>query len=141
MCLEAHDTRAASDAIPGGPRCPRVEGGSGSLDQHPPYAVLVADGRTARLFVVGLGEPLMTRQLDNASLARTSVGGWSQARYQRHVDHLRLEHAKEAAEALEQLVRREETLCQRATCIPIITRPRDANDRARTCFKNGKSAD
>ena len=41
-------------------------------------------------------------------MARTRVGGWSQMRYQRHVDNFHLLHAKEVVEALERVVREED---------------------------------
>lgn len=75
------------------------------IDQHPPYAVLIADANAARLFVAGLGEPLYRRQITSPTMARTAVGGWSQARYQRHVDHLHLHHVKDVVDALERLAR------------------------------------
>ena len=40
-------------------------------------------------------------------MARTQVGGWSQMRYQRHVDNYHLLHAKEVVEVLERVVREE----------------------------------
>jgi peptide chain release factor subunit 1 len=38
---------------------------------------------------------------------RTRVGGWSQARYQRHVENFHQQHVKEVVEALDKLVREE----------------------------------
>ena len=38
---------------------------------------------------------------------RTEAGGWSQMRYQRHVDNLYLHHAKDVIEALDRIVREE----------------------------------
>ena len=38
---------------------------------------------------------------------RTSQGGWSQARYQRHIENFHMQHVKEVVEALEKIVQRE----------------------------------
>ena len=38
---------------------------------------------------------------------KTTQGGWSQARYQRHIENFHLQHAKEVVEALERIVQRE----------------------------------
>lgn len=77
------------------------------MDQYPRYGVLLTDTNTAHLFVVGLGGTLYREQLASPRMRRTAVGGWAQARYQRHVDNLYLHHAKEVAEALDRLIRRE----------------------------------
>ena len=37
----------------------------------------------------------------------TSQGGWSQARYQRHIENFHLQHIKEVVEALDKIVQRE----------------------------------
>ena len=74
-------------------------------DQYPRYAVLLADTNSARLFVFGLGMLLEKEGVTNTKVSRTSVGGWSQARYQRHVANYHLHHAKEVVEALNRAVR------------------------------------
>ena len=74
-------------------------------DQHPPYAALIADTNAARLFVFGRGVTLRSDEVQGTKVSRTSVGGWSQARYQRHVENYHLKHAKELVEALDQVVR------------------------------------
>jgi peptide subunit release factor 1 (eRF1) len=77
------------------------------IDQHPRYVALVADTNSARLFVFGLGRTLSNEALNNVKLRRTQGGGWSQMRYQRHVDNYHLLHAKEVVEMLERVVREE----------------------------------
>jgi len=77
------------------------------VEQYRRYAALVVDSHVARLFVFGLGTALEERDITNPKLHRTRVGGWSQMRYQRHVDHRHLKHAKEAAQALTRAVRDE----------------------------------
>ncbi len=74
-------------------------------DQCPPYAALIADTNAARLFVFGRGATLRSDQVDGTKVSRSSVGGWSQARYQRHIENYHLHHAKELVDALELVVR------------------------------------
>lgn len=77
------------------------------IDQHPRYVALLADTNSARLFVFGLGKILGKEEMQHAKLARTQAGGWSQMRYQRHVDNFHLQHAKEVVEVLDRVVREE----------------------------------
>ncbi len=74
------------------------------IDQHPRYIVLVADNNSARLFVFGLGRTLSNQTVSNG---RTQGGGWSEMRYQRHVDNYHQLHAREAVETLERAAREE----------------------------------
>jgi peptide chain release factor subunit 1 len=76
-------------------------------DQYPRYAVLVVDTHSARLFVFGTGRRLGEQQVESPKTNRTAVGGWSQARYQRHVDNIHLHHAKEVVDVLDRVVRDE----------------------------------
>src|SRR5215210_4826099 len=75
--------------------------------QYPRYAVLVADTNRARLFVFGRGKALSSDDIQNVKTRGAKVGGWSQMRYQRHLEQYHLQHAKEVAEQLERLVREE----------------------------------
>jgi peptide subunit release factor 1 (eRF1) len=77
------------------------------LDQYPRYAVLVADTNSARIFVFGRGRTLETEEIQNVKTKRTQVGGWSQMRFQRHVENYHLHHAKEVVDALDRVVREE----------------------------------
>ena len=74
-------------------------------DQYQRYAVLLADTNAARLFVFGFGERLNEDEVKNTKVSRTSVGGWSQSRYQRHIENYHLHHAKEIVDALDHTVR------------------------------------
>src|SRR5256714_15693779 len=56
------------------------------MDQYPRYAVLVADTNRARLFVFGRGKRLKSDEVQNVKTKGTKVGGWSQMRYQRHLE-------------------------------------------------------
>jgi peptide subunit release factor 1 (eRF1) len=76
-------------------------------EEYRRYSALVADTHVARIFVFGLGRELEQQAIVNERTRRAIVGGWSQMRYQRHVDHRHLKHAKEAAAALTRVVRDE----------------------------------
>jgi len=41
-------------------------------------------------------------------MSRTQMGGWAQARYQRHMENYHQHHAKEVLEVLDRVVRKEE---------------------------------
>jgi len=77
------------------------------IDHYPPYIALVADTNTAHLYVFGVGEELEHRDVVNPKVHRTMIGGWSQARYQRHIDNYHLHHAKEVVEELDRVAREE----------------------------------
>jgi peptide subunit release factor 1 (eRF1) len=73
-------------------------------DQYPRYAALVVDTNLARLFVFGVASTERTETLESTKMSRSSMGGWSQARYQRRVDTFREQHAREVVELLERIV-------------------------------------
>ena len=75
--------------------------------QYPRYAAVLADTNTARILVFALGELVATREVKGVKTRRTSQGGWSQARFQRHISNFHLQHAKEVVEALERVVQHE----------------------------------
>ncbi|HEX7294110.1 MAG TPA: Vms1/Ankzf1 family peptidyl-tRNA hydrolase [Pyrinomonadaceae bacterium] len=77
------------------------------IDQYPRYVALLADTNAARLFVFDLGKVLSSKEVHHPKLSRTQVGGWSQMRYQRHVDNYYLHHAKEVVEMLDRVIREE----------------------------------
>jgi peptide chain release factor subunit 1 len=76
-------------------------------DQYPRYAALLMDTNSARLFVFGLGTAETLRKIANVKTRRSSMGGWSQARYQRHLENFHLQHVKEVVGVLDQVVRDE----------------------------------
>jgi peptide chain release factor subunit 1 len=79
------------------------------LDDQVSAVVAVVDTNTCRLFVTRRGA-LVERSgpdEDPAEHRRHETGGWSQARFQRHVDMQDKRFAKEAAEAIDRLVERE----------------------------------
>jgi len=76
--------------------------------QFPRYAAVVADTNSARLFVFGLSVAISEDRVESAKMSHTQMGGWSQARYQRHMENYHQHHAKEVLEALDRVVRKEE---------------------------------
>jgi peptide chain release factor subunit 1 len=76
-------------------------------DQFPRYAALLVNTNSARLFVFGLGDTETQQQVVSTKTRRTTMGGWSQARYQRHIENFHLHHMKEVAEVLDRVVREE----------------------------------
>jgi peptide chain release factor subunit 1 len=78
------------------------------IAQHPPHAVVLADSHEARVFVFALGRTMVEATVAGERINHTRVGGWSQMRYQRHVDELRAEHVRELVRTLEQIVRSED---------------------------------
>jgi peptide chain release factor subunit 1 len=76
-------------------------------DRYRRHAAVVLDGHTARILVCGLGTVVARASVESPRVSRTDVGGWSQARYQRHVDNFQQQHAREVVEVLERLVREE----------------------------------
>jgi hypothetical protein len=79
------------------------------LDETVAAVVAVVDTNTCRLFVTRRGTLEERRGPDEPpdEHKRHEAGGWSQARYQRHVDTQDKRFAKEAAAAIDRLVRRE----------------------------------
>lgn len=77
------------------------------VDRHPRHAVLLSDTNHARIFVFGRGRTIEREEVSSVKLSRTDVGGWSQMRYQRHVEDHWLHHAKDVVEALGRIVAEE----------------------------------
>ncbi|MBO0725189.1 MAG: hypothetical protein J2P52_06290, partial [Blastocatellia bacterium] len=75
------------------------------IDHYPPYIAVVADTNAAHLYVFGAGEELEQRNVVSQNVHRTMIGGWSQARFQRHIDNIRAHHAKEVVEELDRVTR------------------------------------
>jgi peptide chain release factor subunit 1 len=105
------------------------------IGQNPKYAVLWADTNKASIYLFG-GENILdvetetthkVEEIQNEKTNRTQVGGWSQARYQRHVDNFTFHHAKETVEELEKVMNRGNVeylfLCGDETTIMPVLRP------------------
>ncbi len=75
------------------------------IDQNPRYAALLVDSNHARIIVFGLGAVESRDDVRSDRTNRHSEGGWSQARYQRHIANLHLQHLKEVVETLQRIVR------------------------------------
>lgn len=75
------------------------------IDQYPRYASVILDTHRARIFVFGLRSIEKREQVTSPKTRRSSMGGWSQARYQRRADNVHLHHVKEVVEALDRIVR------------------------------------
>jgi len=77
------------------------------IDQYRRYAVVLADTNRAHIFVFAAGQALEKEDVTNVKTKHVKVGGWSQARYQRHEEQYHLRHAKEVIETLARIVRTE----------------------------------
>ena len=77
------------------------------MDQYRRYAVVLADTNRAQVFVFAAGRAIEKQEVENEKTKHVKVGGWSQARYQRHEQNYHLQHAKEVVEMLEKVVRDE----------------------------------
>ena len=77
-------------------------------DAYPRYAAVVVDSQSARIFVFALGDTVDQGEVRNSTMNRTQAGGWSQARFQRHVDNQRQQHAKEVVAELDRIVKAED---------------------------------
>jgi peptide chain release factor subunit 1 len=75
--------------------------------QYPRYAAVLADTSSARILVFATGEIVAQEEVKGVKTKRTSQGGWSQARFQRHIENFHVQHAKEVVEALDRIVSRE----------------------------------
>src|SRR4051812_7978925 len=72
--------------------------------QYPRYAAVLADSHRTRILVVADGAVQTDTAIEGVKTRRTSQGGWSQARYQRHIDNYHLQHIKDVVAALEKIV-------------------------------------
>ena len=75
--------------------------------QYPRYAAVLADTNSARILVIATGELVTAREVKGVKTKRTSQGGWSQARFQRHIGNFHMQHAKEVVDALDRVVQQE----------------------------------
>ncbi len=87
---------------------PQVYGLARLNGQYRRYAVVLADTNRAQIFVFAAGRTVEQEQIKNTKTKQTKVGGWSQARYQRHTENYHLQHAKEVVDNLERLVNEEQ---------------------------------
>jgi len=74
------------------------------LDEYPRFAVLLANTHSARILVVAANRVQRTEAVEGTKTRHHKMGGWSQARYQRHLENYHLHHAKDVIEALGRIV-------------------------------------
>ena len=75
--------------------------------QYPRYAVVLADTNRTRILVIADGGVAGDTAIQGTKTRRTTQGGWSQARYQRHVENYHLHHIKDVVATLEKIVQQE----------------------------------
>jgi peptide chain release factor subunit 1 len=75
--------------------------------RYPKCAAVLCDTNRARIFVVALARVEQEHEIAGTKTRRHSMGGWSQARYQRHIDNYHQQHVKEVVETLARIVRDE----------------------------------
>jgi peptide chain release factor subunit 1 len=73
--------------------------------RYPTCAALLCDTNRARILVVALARVEQQFEVTGTKTRRHSMGGWSQARYQRHIDNYHQQHIREVVEALARVVR------------------------------------
>jgi len=76
-------------------------------DQYPRYAALMMDTNKADLYVFALGATKRREHVQSEKTRRTSMGGWSQARYQRRANNFHKQHVKEVVDRLEKVTSEE----------------------------------
>ena len=76
-------------------------------DQYPRYAALLLDTNSAELYVFALGAKTRRETVQNEKTRRNKMGGWSQARYQRHAENFHKQHMKEVVGLLDKVVAQE----------------------------------
>jgi peptide chain release factor subunit 1 len=77
------------------------------VDRYRRHAAVVLDTHSARIFVFGLGEVVTHQAIESDAIPKSEAGGWSQARYQRHVEEFQRHHVKEVVDILQRIVREE----------------------------------
>jgi peptide chain release factor subunit 1 len=77
------------------------------FSKNPPFVVVAADTNHADIYLFRRGKTIDVDQVQNIKTNRSEVGGWSQMRYQRHIDNFHQQHAKEVVQELSKLVRDE----------------------------------
>jgi peptide chain release factor subunit 1 len=77
------------------------------FSKNPPFVVVAADTNHANIYLFRRGKTVDNTEIENTKTNRSEVGGWSQMRYQRHIDNFHQQHAKEVIDELAKLVRDE----------------------------------
>jgi peptide chain release factor subunit 1 len=74
------------------------------VDRYPRYASALFDTNRAQIFVFSLGTVETHTPVQGVRTRKHSMGGSSQARYQRHVENFHLHHIKEVVDTLDRIV-------------------------------------
>lgn len=77
------------------------------LDQYPRYIAVLADTNSARIFVFAANTVERADTVAGSKTRRHKMGGWSQARYQRHIENFHRQHAKEVVDTISRIARDE----------------------------------
>ncbi len=77
------------------------------VSQFPRFAAVLADTHATRILVIAQNAVADTQKIEGVKTRRTSQGGWSQARFQRHIENYHLQHVKDVIDALERIVARD----------------------------------
>jgi peptide chain release factor subunit 1 len=72
--------------------------------RYPRCAAVVCDTNRARIFVLALARIEQQHEIQGTRTRGHDMGGWSQARYQRHIENFHVQHAKEVADTLARIV-------------------------------------
>ena len=95
------ETKIAED------RYPHVFDLARIIDDYETYAIVLADSQESRIWVVALSDVTQAAETEaEEEVSRVEVGGWSQARYQRHTDHVIKAHTREIADRLSRVIKR-----------------------------------
>jgi len=77
------------------------------VSQFPRYAAVLADTHATRILVIAQNTVSERQSIEGVKTRRTSQGGWSQARFQRHIENFHLQHVKDVVDALDRVVKRD----------------------------------
>lgn len=72
--------------------------------RYPRCAAVACDTNRARIFVLALARIEQEHEIQGTRTRGHDMGGWSQARYQRHIENFHVQHAKEVADTLARIV-------------------------------------
>jgi peptide subunit release factor 1 (eRF1) len=115
-----------------------------TIEQNPRYAVIWADTNKADIYIFG-GERSIDLDTDtraqvksvrNEVTGRSKAGGWSQGRFQQRIENIHALHAKEVAEVIEPIMRKNKIefliLCGDETTIMPHLRPKLSKEAEET---------
>jgi peptide chain release factor subunit 1 len=74
-----------------------------ALEENPRLAVVLLDGGEARLYFAEQGQEREKGRVEDELPSRHDQGGWSQGRYQRHVEFHKSQHLREVADQLKDI--------------------------------------